>query len=160
MKKNLKNSLKNFRSKSQNSFRKMRTRSQNSLQKMRSRSVYFTNPLEKKHREFFADVWENDLRNTIPSVNIREENNYYTIEMAVPGLKKEDIYIKIEGNHLIVGCVAENKKAHENNGYLRREFNYSRFSRSLAITQSMDASQLSTAYDDGILCISIPKKDK
>ena len=104
-----------------------------------------------------------DFGNTLPSVNVKENQQNYDIELAVPGMKKEDFKISLDRNILTISSEqkAETEEKDENGKYTRREFNYSAFSRSFTLpSQVVDAENIAANYADGILKIMIPKKIK
>jgi HSP20 family protein len=97
------------------------------------------------------------------SVNVKENQQNYDIELAVPGMKKEDFKISLDRNILTISSEqkAETEENNENGKYTRREFNYSAFSRSFTLpSQVVDAENIAANYADGILKIMIPKKIK
>ena len=104
-----------------------------------------------------------EFGNTLPSVNVKENNQNFDIELAVPGMKKDDFKINLDRNILNISSEAktENEQKDENGKYTRREFNYSSFSRSFTLpSQMVDAEKIEANYTDGILKIMIPKKVK
>ena len=98
---------------------------------------------------------------TLPAVNVKEVDNAFEIHVAAPGIKKEDFKINLERNILTIS--SENKTEHEekdeNGAFTRREFNYSSFSRSFTIPEVAEAERIEAVYEDGILKITVPKKE-
>lgn len=94
-----------------------------------------------------------------PAVNVIESENGYRIELAAPGLKKEDFKIGVDGEKLTIS--AEKKNESEENGekYSRKEFGYQSFQRVFTLPETVDAEKISAAYEAGILNISVPKKE-
>jgi HSP20 family protein len=117
-------------------------------------------PLDRFFRNDFLNLWD-DEPDTIPSINITEEKNAFKIEMAAPGLKKEDFNIDIDRNVLTISSQkeSERKEGDGREGYSRREYNYTSFSRSLSLPENTDSSKIAAKYTDGILTVSIPKKE-
>jgi HSP20 family protein len=117
------------------------------------------NPFERFFRNDFMDLW-NGAPDTMPSINIREQKDKFLVELAAPGLKKEDFNINVENDILTVSCEKESEtnEDEKSEGFTRREYNYSSFSRSLALPENTDSSDISAKYEDGVLCLSIPKK--
>ena len=104
-----------------------------------------------------------EFGNTLPSVNVKENNQNFDIELAVPGMKKDDFKISLDRNILTISSETktEHEQKDENGKYTRREFNYSSFSRSFTLpSQMVDAEKIEANYTDGILKIMIPKKVK
>lgn len=116
-------------------------------------------PLHRFFRNDFMNLWDGDATDTIPSINIKEEKDNYKIEMAAPGLKKEDFNIDIERNVLTISSEKENEKREDGEGekFSRREYNYSSFSRSLSLPENADGSKIVAKYENGLLLLTIPK---
>jgi HSP20 family protein len=98
--------------------------------------------------------------NRIPAANIAENDNGFQIEIAIPGLNKEDFKINLEKDQLSVttGRQNEDSGTAENKKYNRREFNYAVFSRNFTLPETVDINKIQAEYKDGILLIQIPKK--
>ena len=104
-----------------------------------------------------------EFGNTLPSVNVKETNQNFDIELAVPGMKKEDFKISLDRNILTIfsEVKTETEQKDETTKYTRREFNYNSFSRSFTLpSQVVDSEKIEANYTDGILKIMIPKKVK
>lgn len=102
---------------------------------------------------------------TVPAVNIKETPESYVIEMAAAGMKKEDFVINIDRN--VISISTENSSETESSTtndnaekYTRKEFNYSSFSRSFTLPEAANREDISAVYTDGILKVSIAKKDE
>ena len=103
-----------------------------------------------------------DFGNTLPSVNVKETETNYEIEMAVPGLKKEDFKINIDRNILTISSESqtENEERDEKKNYTRREFNYQSFTRSFTMPSDIvDVEHIEAKYDNGILKLAVPKRE-
>lgn len=123
---------------------------------------------------FFDDVLVKDLfnwndknfaefGNTLPSVNVKETDSNYEIDLAAPGMKKDSFKISLDKNILTVSSEnkSENEEKSEDGKYTRREFNYQSFSRSFTLPKdTVDSENIEANYVDGILKISVPKKVK
>ena len=99
---------------------------------------------------------------TMPSVNVKETETHYEIEMAVPGLKKEDFKINIDRNILTISSESqtENEERDEKKNYTRREFNYQSFTRSFTMPSDIvDVEHIEAKYDNGILKLAVPKRE-
>ncbi len=97
---------------------------------------------------------------TLPAVNIKEDNEGYQIELAVPGFDKKDFEINLDRHVLTVSSSKETKSENVDNAYTRKEFSYSSFKRSFNLPESADESKVSAEYDNGILTVQIPKKEE
>ncbi len=96
---------------------------------------------------------------TLPAVNVKETDESFEIELAVPGFKKEDFKIEVNHNLLTISSEKqEEKETKEDECYTCREFSYQSFSRSFTLPESVDNDNINAKYDAGILKISIAKK--
>jgi HSP20 family protein len=96
----------------------------------------------------------------IPAANIKENERSFDIEIAVPGMKKDDFKINLENNILTVSTEKEEEKNEENKNYTRKEFMYGSFSRSFTLPKVVETEQIKASYENGILSIQLPKKDE
>ncbi len=98
---------------------------------------------------------------TIPSVNIKENENEFEVEMAAPGMTKNDFRIELNNSVLTISSEkqAESQSKEENN-ITRREFSYQSFSRSFTLPAIVETDKISARYENGILRVSIPKKEE
>lgn len=105
---------------------------------------------------------EGSLRRTltVPAVNINEEKDHYAVTLAAPGLKKDDFNIDIDGNIMTISAVTEEEKEEKEKKYTRKEYNYSSFSRSFTLPEEIDKEKIAAKYDNGILRLSLPKKEE
>ncbi|NMC39189.1 MAG: Hsp20/alpha crystallin family protein [Bacteroidales bacterium] len=121
---------------------------------------------------FFNDFFNRDLldwttRNfsdtntTLPSVNIKEGEENYEVEMAAPGLQKKDFKIELANDVLTISSEKkvenETKKGQQ---FTRREFSYQSFNRSFTLPHTVDGEKISASYENGILRVLIPKKEE
>jgi len=119
--------------------------------------------------DFFSrDLWNwgtanNSTTNTtIPAVNIRETAENFDVEMAAPGMKKDDFKIELDGNNLIITSECENEnETKEGERYTRREFSYQSFQRTFTLPKDVvDVDQIDAKYENGVLHLIIPKKEE
>jgi HSP20 family protein len=117
----------------------------------------------------FNDVFESVFNDSflsdrmisrVPAVNISETEDHYVIEMAAPGLKKEDFNIKLDRNLLNVSVEQRREQNEQNKQYNKREFSYSSFVRSFALPDTADDAKIEAQYVDGMLNIHVAKKDE
>jgi HSP20 family protein len=124
--------------------------------------LFWNSPVDRLFRNDLLDLWGEDVPQTIPSVNITEEKDSFLIEVAAPGLKKEDFNIELEGNLLTISSEkeSETKEGDETKDkFFRREYSYSSFSRSFTLPENTDAEKISAKYADGVLKLNIAKKE-
>jgi HSP20 family protein len=127
--------------------------------------------LMKRHCNYLPtlvnDFWGENLFPAIeqewsltPAVNIIEDNQDFKVEVAAPGLCKEDFKVHVEKNILEISAEKKDEKISENKKYLRKEFNYSEFTRTFSLPSSVDAEKIMATHNNGILTVEIPKKDE
>ncbi len=114
--------------------------------------------------EFFGntDVVANKpvARFSQPAVNIRETDDEFVMEVAAPGLEKSDFNVFVEDGILNVEVNKEVEEKEEDKNWRRYEFNYMQFKRSFQLPESVDTQKIDATYKNGILTISLPKKDE
>lgn len=98
--------------------------------------------------------------NKVPAVNIAETEKGFAIELAVPGLKKEDIKISLDKNVLSVSAEVKTEETTETKKYNKKEFSYSSFKRSFTLPETVDQSTIDAQYVDGILTLNVAKKEE
>jgi len=98
-----------------------------------------------------------DVTNQSPSVNIIETDESFEIKVAAPGLKKEDLAVSIEKDHLIIS--ADNSEDDKENTptYKRREYDFNKFSRKFRLPKTVEIDSLKAKYDLGILAVTVDK---
>jgi HSP20 family protein len=94
---------------------------------------------------------------TVPSVNIKELDSQFEIELAVPGLKKDDFEIEVEDGVLSISSTQEEEQVNEKGKFTRREFSYSSFRRSFTLPDSVDPTKIDATYKEGVLLVLLPK---
>ncbi len=96
---------------------------------------------------------------SMPAVNILENEDKFSIELAAPGLNKEDFNIKFDNGKLTISAKKQEEK--DTNKYTKREFNYAGFSRSFVVPkQKVDDGKITAAYENGVLNITLPKREE
>jgi HSP20 family protein len=96
----------------------------------------------------------------VPAVNVSESTDHFHIELAAPGLKKEDFKISID-HHVLYIAVEQQTEANDNGRkYNKKEFSYSSFVRSFVLPQAADQNRVEAAYEDGVLKVDIAKKEE
>ncbi len=98
---------------------------------------------------------------TIPQVNILETNDEFRVEMAAPGMKKEDFHVSLDNDTLTIQSELSNEESQsENQRYALREFNYHSFKRSFYLPNTIEVDKIKAKYKDGMLHLVIPKKEE
>ncbi|MGV3558870.1 Hsp20/alpha crystallin family protein [Larkinella arboricola] len=116
--------------------------------------------------ELFNFNWPGVTRSrvgaTVPAVNIKEDADRYSIELAAPGMRKEDFNLTLDNGKLTVSSQQhyQNEEKDQNGQYTKREFSYHAFSRSFWLPETCDQQQIEARYTDGILHIVLPKKEE
>jgi len=103
-----------------------------------------------------------EANSTMPAVNIKETDNAYEVEMAAPGMKKDDFKIELENNMLTISSEkSEERREDGKDKFSRREFSYESFQRSFNLPKEVvDEDKIEAHYRDGVLQLTIPKKEK
>lgn len=127
---------------------------------------------DKLYPAFFNNLFSRELMDwnnagfsamdaTLPAVNIREDAERIQIEVAAPGMKKEDFKVHLDQNRLTVSAEKEEEKNESGDRYSRKEFCYSSFSRQFNIpVETINGEQIQASYKDGILSLSLPKREE
>lgn len=121
----------------------------------------FTNLMDDVFNRSISDLVGSDFYVTTPSVNITENNDTFTLELAAPGLDKKDFNIFIEKDQLVISASKEVKNEDKEEGkWTRKEFNYTTFKRTFHLTDAVDAENINAEYNKGILTLVLPKKEE
>ncbi len=97
---------------------------------------------------------------TIPAVNVSETKENFMVTLAVPGMKKEDFSIRIDGSMLTISCEKEEEKEEKDKMFNRKEYNYSSFSRSFTLPEDVLKDKIDAHYENGELKLILPKTEK
>ena len=122
---------------------------------------------------FLDKFFEGDLRDwnfsnfagsnsTLPAVNVRENDNEFKIEVAAPGLKRDDFKVNYDNGNLTISSEKKDESKEEKDGKVtRREFSYKSFQRSFSLPENtVNADKIEAKYAEGILYISLPKREE
>jgi len=111
--------------------------------------------------DIFGTPATSGSRTSVPAVNVQEDENEYVIEVAAPGMKKDDFKVEVNNDILTISAEKENKDEEKQEGYTRREFCYTSFNRSFAIPKNeVDQGKIDAKYEDGILKIKLQKREE
>jgi len=97
---------------------------------------------------------------TVPAVNISEEKDAFKLSLAAPGMSKADFNVDVDGDMLTISAEKEEKKETKDEKISREEYNYSSFSRSFRLPEGVKRDGISAVYQDGVLKVSLPKKEE
>ena len=101
-----------------------------------------------------------DTNTTMPAVNVKENNDEYVIEVAAPGMKKDDFTVEIDNDVLTISSEMQSEKEESNDNYTRKEFSFTSFKRAFTLPETVDGSKIDAKYEDGILRLTLPKKQE
>ena len=99
---------------------------------------------------------------TLPAVNVKETPENFIVEMAAPGMKKEDFKVELNNNVLTISSEQKQENEEkENDRYTRKEFSYQSFQRSFQLSrEAVDADNIQAKYENGVLHLTIPKREE
>lgn len=110
--------------------------------------------------DLFPKFFDMENKYSIPAVNIIEGKDEFRIEVAAPGLNKEDFKIQLDNNVMTVSSEKEEKHEENDEKVMRREFSYCSFRRSFSLPETVNADKIKANHKDGILQIVIPKREE
>lgn len=113
--------------------------------------------------EIFKPDWFGGLENygsNVPAVNIKENEENYELELAVPGRNKEDFNVEVDNNVMTITGETKSEDNVTEENYTRREFSFSSFKRSFTLPETIDEDKIKASYVDGVLKFTLPKKEE
>lgn len=127
--------------------------------------VRFNQPLARKRSTFANDFFTRDFDKlfkglegkTLPAVNVKENEDAFTVELSVPGFKKADFNLKLDNDLLTISAKVEDKKEETAEKFTRREFKSQAFSRTFTLPETILVEEINAKYEDGILRVALPK---
>ncbi len=130
------------------------------LAKMTERMPSVFDDFFKPWNEWFDNggIWGKMIN--LPAVNITEHKDQYEVALAVPGMKKEDFKIDVDGNMLTISSEKEETKEEKEKKFTRKEYNYSSFSRTFTLPEEINKEKIEAMYEDGVLKIALPRKEE
>lgn len=113
--------------------------------------------------DFFDNSWMERTRATAPAINVMEDEKGYDLELAAPGMTKDDFTVRLDNDGDLVikmerKAEAEEKKEHGH--YLRREFSYTKFQQTMLLPEDAERENITAEVQNGVLKVSIPKVQK
>ena len=118
------------------------------------------NWLPSLFNDFFNDEWFPMRATTVPAINVKEFPNEFLVEMAVPGMTKEDFQVHVNDKDQLVVSVEKKQESSDDEKsakYLRREFNYTRFEQTLLLPENVDREAITAKAKHGVLKVKLPK---
>ncbi len=117
--------------------------------------------------EVFNDFFDTDfmprVNATAPAINVKESEKDYTVELAAPGLTKDDFNVNIDddGNlHVKIENKSQKKEDDKKSHYLRREFSYSKYEQTLLLPDDVDKAKIAASVNNGVLTVELPKVEQ
>ena len=118
-----------------------------------------SNWLPSIFNDFFGNEWMEQSSRSVPAVNIQQNENGFTVEVAAPGMTKEDCVVRLdENNNLVISFEkkTEQEEKDKKGAYLRREFSYSQFQRTMVLPDEVEKDKISAKVKNGVLTVEIP----
>ncbi len=113
--------------------------------------------------DFFDNSWMERPTYTAPAINVMETEKEYDVELAAPGLDKEDFKVHVDADnnlHIEMEKKTDNKEGKKHGRYLRREFSYEKFQQTLLLPEDAEADKIEAKVEKGVLNVHIPKKEQ
>ena len=113
--------------------------------------------------DFFDTAWMDRTNCTAPAINVLEHDKSYELELAAPGMTKEDFHVTLDKDgDLVINMEKKvDEKSEKKHGhYLRREFSYSKFQQTMLLPEDADREKISAKVENGVLSVDIPKIEK
>lgn len=127
-----------------------------------SRRNYSQEWLPSIFNDFFDNDWMVKANATAPAINVIESDSDYKVEVAAPGMTKEDFNIHLsEDNELVISMEKKtetNEEDKQNKKYLRREFSYTKFQQALVLPDDVEKDKINANVTNGVLTIELPKR--
>lgn len=117
------------------------------------------NWLPSVFNDFFGNEWMQNNNRSVPAINIQQNDNGFLVEVAAPGMTKEDCNVRIdEENNLEISFEKKNETEEKDKkgSYLRREFSYTQFQRTMILPDNVEKDKISAKVENGVLSVEIP----
>ena len=108
-----------------------------------------------KDDNFMNKDWPGEL--AVPAVNVKETDKTFELEVAAPGMVRDDFKLEVKDGSLIISAESKTEKEEKDDNYTRREFNFSSFRRSFWLPENVMADKIEAKYKDGMLLVELPK---
>lgn len=111
--------------------------------------------------EFFNDdFWRSRNLNSTALVNVKESGDSFDLELAAPGMSRDDFKINLDNRVLTISTEKKSENEDKDDGYLRKEFGHYSFSRSFTLPDTVNEDEISAKYEEGILHVNLPKREE
>jgi len=121
---------------------------------------YFSGVFDNFFNSDFNGFLGLDESVAVPSVNVKESGTDFRIDVAVPGMNKDDLTIKVDKDVLTIKGERNDDTKNDDGSFTRKEFGYNVFHRSFNVPDSVDSSKIEAKYENGILAVTLPKLDE
>lgn len=116
-----------------------------------------SNWLPSVFNDFFGNEWVENTNKSVPAINIKQCEDSFMVEVAAPGMTKEDCNVSLdEDNNLVISFKRESESEEKEGHYLRREFSYSEFKRKMILPDNIERERIAAKVENGVLSIDIP----
>ncbi len=114
--------------------------------------------LPSAFNDFFENSYMQRANATAPSINVAEDDNNFHVEVAAPGMTKDDFSINLDENgDLVINMEHKDHEEKKERKYLRREFSYSKYQQTLVLPDNVDKTKIAAEVKNGVLAIQLPK---
>jgi len=120
----------------------------------------FSTMLDDFFDRSFADFGTAPSASKTPAVNVKETENEFGLEVALPGVSKDQVNLEIDHNVLTISSESKTENEETKGGYTRREFGYNAFRRSFTLPEIANQEKIDAKFENGVLNVSIPKLDE
>ncbi|NAY90368.1 Hsp20 family protein [Muricauda sp. JGD-17] len=113
--------------------------------------------------DFMGPDWFGGTENwntSVPAVNIKDNEENFELELAVPGVKKDDFTVEVDNDVLTISSEIKTENEETQDNYTRKEFSFSSFKRAFTLPDTVDGSKIDAKYENGILRLTLPKKQE
>ncbi|MEO2051364.1 Hsp20/alpha crystallin family protein [Flagellimonas beolgyonensis] len=113
--------------------------------------------------EFMGPDWfggTEKWNTSVPAVNIKDNTENFELELAVPGMKKDDFSVEIDNDVLTISSEVQTENEENKDNYTRKEFSFTSFKRAFTLPDTVDGAKIDAKYEDGILRLTLPKKQE
>lgn len=117
------------------------------------------NWLPSVFNDFFGNEWMEQSNKSVPAINIQQNDNGFTVEVAAPGMTREDCIVRLdESNNLVIEFEkkSQTEDKDKKGSYLRREFSYAQFQRRMILPDNVIKDKISAKVENGVLTVEIP----